>query len=348
MSPLALLPFLIAPAHAGVCEDLAEAVDRSRLEASLLSLAGGADVDPGDGPARLRSRHVEHPDHDRAQAWIVAAFAEAGLAAELEPFDVPGLPPTANVVAELPGAPGPVCVTAHYDSTGHAEAGWDPIEDPAPGADDDASGVAAVLEAARVLGGWAPGFERSLRFVAFDAEEEGLHGSLWHAAQLDADGVEVVLNLDPIGFNAGAANNLWATYDARWEEEAVAVEQAGEALSTPLSITTVDADLIGGDARSDHHPFWAAGWPAVHVSSFPQPPEYHTPDDTPDVVDLGFLHEAARVIVHRACTAAVPLPPGAEAPTDGAGCADCGGAVGGRAGTLLLALLVAGRRRRGE
>ena len=351
VSALALLILLSPAADAGVCEDLAQQVDRDRLQADLGSLTGEAAIDGDEGPVHLASRHVDHPDHALAQAWLTRAFEARGLPTELDPFELGGRESLANVVADLPGEAPPVCVTAHFDSTGQAEDGWDPSIDPAPGADDDASGVAAVLEAARILGGWEPGFGRALRFVAFDAEEQGLHGSWHHALALDEDGVEVVLNLDPVGFNAGGVGNLWLTFDPRWEDEALAAQEAGERLGTPLSVATINADLLGGDARSDHYPFWAEGWPALHIASFPQPPEYHTPSDLPDLVDLDFLRAVTQLVVARACEAAEPEDPPLQEDEDdaqGVACAGCTGQIGGPSAGVLLALLVAGRRRRGE
>jgi hypothetical protein len=336
--------FLFAGAAlAGPCDDLADRVDRDRLEDTLLTLTGAQDLPDG---GRIDSRHVEHPDHDVAQEWIVDAFAALGLDPELEPFDVADLPPIANVVAELAGDAPPVCLTAHYDSTGHAETGWNASTDPAPGADDDASGVSAVLEAARVLSEYEPGFEHALRFIAFDAEEQGLHGSWHHVDGLDEHGVALVLNLDPIGFNAAGSNTLWATYDERWKAEAEALATADEELDTPLSVTTVNAQLIGGDARSDHYPFWEAGWPAVHISSFPQPPEYHTPEDVAELVDLDFVHAVTRIVVRRACEVAEAREPIED--EEGAACSGCGAAAGASRSSLLLLVLVVLRRRRGE
>ena len=337
--PLLLLPGL---AWSAPCDELADGVERARLEESLHRLTG---LLPADGTS-LDSRHVLHPHHDLAQAWLAGALAAAGVPAQEEPFTAPGLPPLANLIADLPGVGDRVVLSAHLDSTGKAADGWNGAEDPAPGADDDASGLAAVLEAARLLASHDPGFERPLRFALFDAEEEGLLGSHHRADAADAagEGIALVLNFDPIGFNAGSADRLWVTWNPDSEAEAAAIE-AWSGRWSPLDITAVNADLIGGDARSDHYPYWLAGYPALHISSFPQPPEYHTPDDLPDGVDLDFLSEVTRIAVRRACELARPLAPEAEAPAEeGAGCA---ASLPGRAApSLLLALALRLPRRR--
>jgi len=149
-----------------------------------------------------------------AMAWIRAEFsrasADAGgrLAVDLDTFDQPPEPPRfpqgaqiTNVVATLPGSdPGPqgrtLVVSAHYDSRATS-----PLDaaGAAPGADDDASGTAAVLELARVMSRFK--FGATIVFIAFSGEEEGLYGSAhWArgARERNAD-IEAVLNNDIIG-----------------------------------------------------------------------------------------------------------------------------------------------------
>src|SRR5262245_34040262 len=108
-----------------------------------------------------------------------------------------------NVVAILPGTD-PVgkerriLITAHYDSTS--------LQDPerAPGANDDGSGTAAVLEAARILS--QREFPHTIVFVAFDGEEQGLAGSRLFAAKARKENwqIDAVLNNDIIGNSVGA------------------------------------------------------------------------------------------------------------------------------------------------
>ncbi|UCC32787.1 MAG: M28 family peptidase, partial [Phycisphaerales bacterium] len=102
------------------------------------------------------------PEHDLAQANIISLFASFGLTVTLEPFDYYGAT-YHNVVGTHLGTATPdqeYVIGAHYDSVDN------------PGADDNASGVALVLEAARVLSRYESDF--TIRFVAFDREEQGL------------------------------------------------------------------------------------------------------------------------------------------------------------------------------
>lgn len=291
---------------------LHERVDGDRLMETVELLSGAA---PLDG-APLASRSVYHPDVDRAALWLEEQLtAIEGLQVTVEPFDAPGAPGLVNLIAELPGADpeaAPVVLAAHYDSTANLDEGWDPAVDPAPGADDDASGVAAVLEAARLFAdARAEGtltLSRPLRFALFSGEEVGLLGSTAHVAGLDGD-VRMALVLDPVGYNPGGADFLFFSYDARWPEEADALVATHAALDGPLELGGVDAEQIGGDRRSDHAPFWDAGVPALHVGSFPQPWSYHTMNDTIDVVDGAYLSAVAGLSVAHVEALGQPVAP---------------------------------------
>jgi Zn-dependent M28 family amino/carboxypeptidase len=106
----------------------------------------------------------------------------------------PGYPNASNnLIARLPGASRPeevFIICAHYDSTSQNPYNW------APGADDNASGTAAVLTAARVLANFR--FDRTIEFCLFTAEELGLLGSQEYAAECRDAGKKIVgvINLD--------------------------------------------------------------------------------------------------------------------------------------------------------
>lgn len=309
-------------------------VDPDRLIADVRALSG---VEAADG-ATFASRHIAHPDHDRAGDWLVARFeAIDGLSVREEPFDGPE-PGTRNLVADLPGSNPDLpwlVVGAHWDSTASSEAVWDPTSDPAPGADDDASGTAAVLELARVFAGSR--WEAPIRFVLFDAEEQGLVGSEAMAAAMVDRGEDVALMwaMDPIGYNHEGGGFLWVTYDARWEGPGRDLEALAPEVAPSLSVTALDRDLIGGATRSDHASFWEQGFPALHIASWPQPPTYHTMGDTIDNVDPAFLEATATLVAAQLAAEAVEVREAKPSPR-GCGCAT-GPSPGGSWALLLLA-----------
>jgi len=312
-----------------------------RIEEALRVLTG-VDSQP-DGGAPIVSRYIHHPGNADAVHWIADELeAVEGIELELETFDAAGASGLDNVVATLPGVDDdlpPLFLGAHLDSIASLTPGWDGTVDPAPGADDDASGVAAVIECARLLGESGETFERTVQFVLFNAEEQGLLGSYEHVDRRLAtdDPVEVAFILDPVGYNPG--DLLFFTHDEPSAGFAEALLDFAEDQDLFIQVNGVDESLIGGDARADHYPFWVAGWPALHLGSFPQPPTYHTVDDTLDGVDLAFNTAVTTLVCRHVFELAGP---GAEVPDgdldgdDPGGCQCHTPASAPGAGSLLL------------
>jgi hypothetical protein len=183
-----------------------------------------------------------------------------------------------------------VLLTAHYDSKSGTP------YDCAPGADDNASGVAAVLECARILRGER--LSRSVEFVLFDGEELGLVGSRAYAAALDTNAAyDGVLNLDMIGWDpsttamTAAIGRRVATADSIVSG---AMNAAIEEFDLPLSISYL---LPGEPGSSDHISFWDAGVPAallIEGRSGERTPYYHTCGDAANTLNYDFLEVCAQ------------------------------------------------------
>jgi len=209
----------------------------------------------------------------------------------------PGGPLTLrNVVAVLPGtkpewAGQSVVVGAHYDHLGR---GWPHVRSGDegrvhPGADDNASGVAVMLELARVLAGRGPP-ERSVVFAAFTAEEAGRLGSkhyVRHAGAYPPDGVIGMINLDTVGRLGGRELLVIGVSSAR--EWVHVFRGAGFVSGVPVKSVPEDLD------SSDQSSFIEAGVPAVQLFSGPHT-DYHRPGDTADKVDGAGLVKVATVL----------------------------------------------------
>ena len=206
--------------------------------------------------------------------------AEIAVAIELE--KAPGW----NVVGRLPGARsgadnGTVIVGAHYDHLGYG--GPDSMAPgstlPHSGADDNASGVAAILEAARRLAALPEGeraaMERDVVFIAFAGEETGLLGSGAWAKRptggVDLDRAVAMINLDMVGRLRERLNVLGVESAAEWEGIVTAACRENDL-----------ACSLGGEAYgpSDHTSFYAAGVPVLYLFTGAHD-DYHKPSDDP-------------------------------------------------------------------
>jgi Zn-dependent M28 family amino/carboxypeptidase len=225
-------------------------------------------------------------------------------------FDVErhAFPTGVNVIGTLPGVTDEqVVLGAHYDHlTGCI------------GADDNATGVAAVLEVARLLGPLR--FRRTLVVSCWDQEEAGLLGSTAHAERLVADAtpVAVAFNVDMIGFKSDApdsqqivavlanefrADFIGLTADAPADAYALTFVGFAARLGLPTIYLPVPDDLKQSDLladlrRTDHASFWAAGIGALSLSDSAdlRNPYYHCAggQDAMDTIDLPFATQVVR------------------------------------------------------
>ncbi len=182
-----------------------------------------------------------------------------------------------NVIAEIPGTTYPneiVIVGGHYDSINRNGQNLK-----APGADDNASGTSGVFEVARILATGGP-YERTLRFIAFGAEEVGLYGSKKHANNAIAAGENIVamINTDMNAY-LGPGDTRDCDYilnNANGPLSRFSAAVSGLYISNWAS---KDSNLMGGS--SDHAPFTAAGFPAIFLfEDTGYSPYIHTVNDT--------------------------------------------------------------------
>ena len=283
--------------------DWSDQIDTARQGAILDALTGVVEVQGRP----IRSRHIFHADHDLARARLLEELHSIdGLEVEEETFTALGVLST-NLIATLPGADSslaPLVVSAHYDSTAVNTEGFDPELTLAPGADDDGSGVVAILEIARLFS-QQQGFERTIEFILFDAEEEGLLGSVYHVDHLSGD-VYGMMSLDSVGANPTGLLFVSVGIGAEHLQTAFEDSYAEQTVSHVEQLQAIEAALLGAP-RSDHGPFMAAGFPAVHVAAFPLPPTYHTSDDARDVVDPVFVADATAIVAGALAKLAVPV-----------------------------------------
>jgi Zn-dependent M28 family amino/carboxypeptidase len=204
------------------------------------------------------TRHSFSPSYRDAAQRVGERLTALGYATREEPVSFGGRQ-TLNVIAEKPGtAPADerrlVYVVAHLDSIN--EAGG--TNAPAPGADDNASGAAGVLEIARLLA--ATTARDDLRLVLFGGEEQGLHGSRVHVAGLPAaekSRISMAVNMDMISRRNTAAPSVLL-------EGATVSQHVIDALAQAAHDTSdLEVFVSLEPFASDHVSFINAGLPAV-------------------------------------------------------------------------------------
>ncbi len=222
------------------------------------------------------------PELIAARDNIAALMTSYGLSVELEPFTYSGTV-YHNVVGTKVGTLYPdqeYIVGSHYDSVSN------------PGADDNASGTALVLEAARVLGQYPS--EYTIRFVAFSMEEVGLVGSYNYVSDHITDDILGMISADMVAYNTGANSaNIYADPASAPIKSALgaAVEEYGDGMAW---------NDAGTSGASNHAPFEDAGFVACLLIEDWGNPYYHTAQDsfdTPGYLDYDYAVRMARSVV---------------------------------------------------
>jgi hypothetical protein len=204
-----------------------------------------------------------------------------------------------NIEATLPGTDSEniVLICAHYDSVAAG-----------PGADDDGSGVAAVLAAAEVMRNYD--FYHTIRFVTFSGEEQGMVGSHHYAedAYNNNDTIFAVLNADMIGFATsptdGSKGKIYENDASEW---IVTFTQ----LISQLYYDDIGIELVpqGETWGSDHYYFWQYGYNAVFYHEYHFNSYYHSANDTIEHMNLSYSTRFTRLIVATlAAMASQPQP----------------------------------------
>jgi hypothetical protein len=194
-----------------------------------------------------------------------------------------------------------VVVSAHYDHLG-VVGGRTQF-----GADDNASGVAALMEIARAFAESPVKPRRSILFISFDSEEEGMLGSFYYGRHpaIPLDKTAAVLNMDMIGrnedtatwklapeFTAQSVNLVGTLYSPLLRRIA---EQQNEKLHLNLDFKTDSEDKEEWFARSDQYVFATHGVPSVFFNTG-EHPDYHTENDTWDRLNYPKLEKIARLV----------------------------------------------------
>ncbi len=283
-------------------------IDSQHLEQQLQALS---DSHLNDTPIACAALLDDYPvachlTHEATRAMVVREFEALGILATQPTAEQRGTLRPTNVVAEIPGARRSgefVLLGAHYDAY-------------YSGADDNSSGVAALLELARVFTNFS--FERTIRLVAFDLHELGFLGSS-HYVETEAMGDHaVVLVLDSLGNRKTSPESQPSQFGLPWpstgdflmvQANAPASAQASEfeMINDRLQLTKLFTVIAPGNGdylategllNGDQVPFWLAGVKTLAPSDTPHHRDdcAHSERDIVSSLDLEFLSDNTRMV----------------------------------------------------
>jgi Zn-dependent M28 family amino/carboxypeptidase len=273
-------------------------VNAADLKRRLEQIVG--ERSPSSSPRRLAA----------VEDYIEREFKGFGLEVESDRFGHYGKF-YRNIIARAPGAPDAplVILGAHFDSVPGS-----------PGADDNASGVAVLLEAARILSPLR--LKHPIIYCAFNLEELNMIGSTHFARRLKSHGMKVaaMVSLEMLGYidpRPGSQKYPAALswfYPERgdfigiignWRSASLLKSFAGamrQIAGLPVETLTVlgNGFLVPQVRLSDHAPFWDLGYPALLLTdtAFMRNPHYHTSSDTIETLNLEFMSRVCQGVVN--------------------------------------------------
>jgi len=256
-----------------------------------------ADVEALSAPT-MEGRRTGAPGNQRARAFIVERFRTLGLKPIGQGYEQrfsSGDAGAANVAGMVRGTARPddfLLVTAHYDHLGVRNGAT------YPGADDNASGVAAMLQAAAYVA--RNPLRHSVVFIAFDSEEQGLRGAKYFVAHplVQLKQIRLMLNLDMVSRNGEAT--IFASGTSFHPELRAIVTRAadGRALKVLFGHDSPSKEKATEDwtNQSDQGPFHSAGVRTLYYG-VEDHADYHKPTDTADKIPRAFFAEVAEFVL---------------------------------------------------
>lgn len=295
-------------------DELLTLVQSEALEARVVALQ--ENIAPGRTLQAFRTRSAHHREAtDNIVRYIMSQFSRSPrLRVSEQVFG--GI---RNVVAALPprstsSSRRIFIICAHYDSKAEREPNWNPLASTAPGANDNGTGVAAMLEIAYLLSRYE--YDHEIRFIALGGEELGFLGSRHYVREASAisknsedDLVPVsekivgVFNLDMFGFNwKSDLVEIVTNNDSAWLSRALII--ANTWYDVGLKIRRSQDEFVD---ISSHKPFWDGGYNAVTLTESSTPwrdsknydanPFYHTSGDTADKINFGLVRKVTQLVL---------------------------------------------------
>jgi len=265
--------------------DFMDEVDKNRVISTLMEFSGEVEVED----IGLILNRSKESGKEKARVYLSNKFNELGLGVQSDNFSTNNRNGI-NIIGEQQGSlysDSIVIICAHYDSVDEYCA------------DDNASGVSAVLEAARVFSEYK--FERTIYYALWDLEEYGLYGSQDYAfkAYNNGDKISAVINLDMIGYD-GNDDLLFEIHSKNELDQDYLFNEITKVLDDS-DLSLKPRGIFPGITNSDHSSFWAYGYPAVLVTegykSNDFNPNYHSSLDRVEGISENYLTQLTKLVV---------------------------------------------------
>lgn len=260
-------------------------VNKDSLALYIRQLSGDTACVIGGQNYTIVSRHKNQPGNDKASQFIYEKFQAWGYQVQYEVFSSTGK----NVIATKQGMSNSqkyFVVCAHYDDM--------PSGSIAPGADDNASGTATVLELARAFSQY--NFNYTIKFICFDEEEQGLIGSNYYATQARNrnDSIIGVINLDMTAYDSNNDGMVDVHSNSVANTSQIANEWINNIFQYNVELTP---RTVASQPYSDHYSFQQKNYGAILVIEYDLEfnPRYHTVNDKFQYLNMDFAHKIAKV-----------------------------------------------------
>ncbi len=269
-------------------QEIINQVKLDSLTKYVEKLSGEVPITVNGQPVTIFSRHSNYPGNELAAVYISQKLESYGLTPEYLDYSAAGR----DVYAVQTGTDYPeqkYVICAHYDSM--------PDSSTAPGADDNASGTAAVLEAARILTQYTCKY--TIIYALWDEEEQGLVGSINWVNWVYNQGwiISGAVNMDMIAWDSDNDGKLWVNTrnigsSVMMSDKVVEVNQVYQ--------IGLDPQIYTPGSGSDNIPFWNKGYGAIGVEEYygyDWNDYYHTTEDKLDKFNLPYFHRIAKMVI---------------------------------------------------
>jgi Peptidase family M28/SprB repeat len=269
-------------------EDIISEVNLDSLTHFVNILSGEISANINGTVHTILSRHKNYPGNNIAADYIHNKLEDYGLTLSSQVFSVTGR----NVYGLQTGTDYPdqhYIICAHYDSM--------PDSSLSPGADDNASGTAAVLEAARIMQNYSTKY--SIIYALWDEEEQGLIGARNYAlrALSNNENIVGVLNMDMIGWDSNNDGRFWV--NVRDTANSVHMSDRMIQIHDEYNIG-LSPQVLNPGSGSDNVAFWLYGFPAIGVEEMygeDWNDHYHLTSDKIEYFNMDYFHKISKLVI---------------------------------------------------